>query len=353
MRKHVVVLVLAALAAEGCGNKEPKLSALERAGPSDVVVAGQIITSEEITEPLMERLTPLAQATSLEEFKRQAWMGVDVALKDRISHILLYEEVKKEVGDRLDEALEKGAESEVRKFLVDFDGDYARAEEYLKQQGMDWDSFRERQKKLMLVSSRMPQPRPIAYNELLDAYETLKDEFFLVEGTITIRLIDIQAASLVSANPGGSPLEEARELAGDLARRIRSGEDFGALAKQYSHGHRREFGGLWKPRNPQSLAAPYDMLASEAEKMLPGQIAGPIETKRTEHIFIMRLEDKQPDTYKPFEEVQRQVANRIAFQRQSEAALEIDAKLTRQVPLAQRTEFVNLCLEKIHRLSNQ
>ncbi|MHC4616536.1 MAG: peptidylprolyl isomerase [Planctomycetota bacterium] len=353
MRKHIFILVLGGLLAEGCGQKNPKLSAAQMAGPEDLVVAGRLVTSDEIIKPVKKRLAPIARASSLEGFKLQAAREVEAALNDRISYLVLYEEVKKEMGDKIDEGLNRGAEQEVRRFLVGFDGDYTRAEEYLEEQGMDWESFRDYQKKMMLISSRMPEARPIPYNELLEHYESMKDEFFRVEGTITICLIDIRPAKLVSANPGEDPLERARELAGDVARRIRSGEDFEALARQYSHGHRRDLGGLWKPINPESLAAPYDVLAHEAEKMVPGQIAGPIETEGSEHIFIMRFEEKQAGSYKPFEQVQGEIEGRIALRRRAEAVAAVDAKLARQVPGAQRRDFVNLCLDKIYRSVNQ
>jgi hypothetical protein len=67
----------------------------------------------------------------------------------------------------------------------------------------------------------------------------------------------------------------------------------------------------------------------------------------------MKLEDKQPRSYKPFEQVQRQIEDRIAFQRRAEAAAEIDAKLARQVPPEQRNRFVDSCLERIYRMSNR
>jgi len=86
-------------------------------------------------------------------------------------------------------------------------------------------------------------------------------------------------------------------LAGELLGRIDNGEGFGALAGQYSHGHRRLFGGLWKPVQPESLAEPYDILAAEAEKIEPGRTTGPIEAANGEHIFIMKLEDKQSQNF--------------------------------------------------------
>lgn len=346
-------MVLAGLLAVGCGNKDPEVSLAVSAARKDaLVVAGQVITADEIIQPLTKPLAPAAQASDLEKFKQEARPAVEQALKDRISYVLLHEQVKKEVGDKIDEALDRGAEREIRNFLVGFGGDYARAQEYLTQQGMDWDGFRKHQKKMILVSSQMPQSRPITYSELLDRYNQTKDELFATEGTITLRLIDIEVAKL-EAGPNPTQLEKARGLANELVKRIQAGEDFGALAGRYSHGYRREFGGLWKPRRPESLAPPYDVLAAEAEKMEPGQVAGPIETKNPTHVFIMKLEDKQPKTYEPFEQVQREMEGRIAFERRLQAAAEIDAKLAQRVRLEQSAEFIDFCLEKIYRTSKQ
>ena len=110
----------------------------------------------------------------------------------------------------------------------------------------------------------------------------------------------IEPAKLDITDPNQDRREEARRLAGELVGRIKAGEDFGTLAQKYSHGLGWEIGKLWQPG---SLASPYDVLAAEAEKIEPGQIAGPIET--AEHIFIMKLEEKQSASFEPFEKVQK------------------------------------------------
>lgn len=153
----------------------------------------------------------------------------------------------------------------------------------------------------------------------------MKDEFFFRRAVLRFRLIDIEPAKLEVTDPNQNRLEKAEELADELMGRLRTGEDFGELAKRYSNGHRAMFGGLWKPVEPGSLAKPYDILAGEAERIKPGQIAGPI--KAGEHIFIMKLEDKQSAGFEPFEDVQSQVEAQIFFERRKKAVDEFSTSL--------------------------
>jgi parvulin-like peptidyl-prolyl isomerase len=168
---------------------------------------------------------------------------------------------------------------------------------------------------------------------------------------LKFRLIDIRPAKLEITGADQDRLGGARELAKELVRRIRQGEDFGELAKQYSHGHRSIFGGLWDPVHPESLAKPYDILAAEAERIGPGRISEPVEVEG--HIFIMKLEEKRSKGYEPLENVQEQVEWRIIAERQKDAFDKLDAELMRQVGLSERDAFIDFCLEKIYQTSTQ
>jgi len=190
----------------------------------------------------------------------------------------------------------------------------------------------------------------VAHSELMECYNEMKDEFFAVPAIIQFRLIDIQ--------PGLLKLWEiserhklARLLADRLLTRIQSGEDFGELAMQYSHGPMREFGGLWKRVRPDSLAAPYDLLAAEAEKTEPGRIAGLVVTE--EHVFIMKLEKKQSADYEDFENVQEQVRSKIFIDRQNEVIDKVNAEFLQQAQLSKTDEFVDFCLDKIYQMRDQ
>jgi parvulin-like peptidyl-prolyl isomerase len=371
MRKCAFLTVLVLLLTYGCGGgSKPKFTDEELAriplaqreglpeasGGFVLVVGGETITSDEIiTEPLLDHFRPIAQKSSFEQFKKQAGPELEQIITARVSNILLYQQAKRDTGVDIEGALEKATEAEVRKFVAGFEGDYAKAEQALKQMGMDWRSFREYQKKMILsqdyIRQLLPEYRPITHSELVNCYNEMKGEFFAIPAMVTFRLIDIQIPKLEATDPNRSRLEQARELAGELVERLQKGEDFGELAKQYSHGHTASFGGLWQPVQPQSLAKPYDILAAEADKMKPAQIAGPIEAG--EHIFIMKLEEKRPKSFEPLENVQKEVEAKILFDRRKKAVDEFSSKLVQQAALNERNRFVDFCLEKTYRICHR
>src|SRR4030042_3582926 len=214
----------------------------EASGGFVLGVGGETITSDEIiTAPLLNHFRPIAQKSNFEQFKKQARPDIEQLLATRISNILLYQQAKREAGTGVDfeDALEKATESEMRRFIASFNGDYAKAEQALKQMGMDWRSFREYQKKTILsqdyVRQLLPEQKPVTHSELVNCYNEMKGEFFAVPATITFRLIDIEIPKLEVTDPNRSRREQAEELAGELVKRLQKGEDFGALAKQNSH----------------------------------------------------------------------------------------------------------------------
>jgi len=369
MRRCAFLIVSALLLMCGCAEDKPRFTEEELAqiplpqkeglpAPSGgfvLTVSGETVTSDEIVEPLMEHLRPIAQRNNFEQFKAQARASVEQVLIARVSNILLYKQAKKQAGEQVEDALEKAAEAEVRKFVISFGGDYAKAEEALKERAMDWRSFKKYQKRMILsqsyLASKMPAGKPITYSDLMEYYNSKKEQLYSTPAVLKFRLIDIEAGKLEVAEPNRSQLEQARELAYGLAARIRTGEDFGELAKTYSHGYRASFGGLWKRLEPDSLAEPYDILATEAEKMEPGQIAGPIETD--EHIFIMKLEEKRQRSVEPFEKVQKEIEAEIRLDRRKEAVDEFGAKLVEQAAIGDKDKFIDFCLEKIYQISNQ
>jgi len=342
-----------------------KIELVEAAGGLVLMVGGETVTSDEIIESpverseavvsLAERLKPFAQMSGPDQFKEQARGQVEEILMAKILDILLYQDAKRQVGQNIDKNLQMAAETEWRKFVMNFGGDEAKADEALKQAGMDRKSFKEEQKRSILIqshiASNLVDDRPVTYRELIDCYNEMKDEFFARPTMITFRLIDIQPARLETSNPNKSRRELAKELANELLGRIKAGEDFGVLARQYSHGHRRDFGGSWKSVQPQSLAPPYNILATVAEKAEAGQIAGPIEA--SEHIFIMELEEKQLEGYEPFENVQRRVEQKVVFDRRSKVLNELRAKLMQQAKFGETGAFVDFCLEEIYQMSKQ
>ena len=369
MCKRAFLTVLMLLAIGGCKSDKSsmtdaeldrvaltqRIDLVEAKGGLVLVVGGETLTSEEIIESIPEGFKQLAEVTELEQFKTQARVKFKDLVTGKITTILLYQHAKKEAGGNIDEALEKAAESEYRKFVLEHGGDEIKADEQLKNAGMDRDSFKEDRKRAILIQSylgtKSTSRRPITYRELTNRYDEMKDAHFARDARITFRLIDIQPAQLQATGLNLNPDDRAKELADVLLDRLKSGEDFGELAKQYSHGHRKSFGGLWTPVDPKALATPYNMIAVEAEKAEPGQIAGPIVTEG--HVFIMKLEAKQATGYDSFENVQDEVAIQVKRARQDEVFAQLDAKFKEEAQVGGTDQFVDFCLEKIYQMGRR
>ena len=377
MYRYICLSVLILMLLGGCGGNShltdaekerraltQKIELVEAAGGYVLIIGGESLTSDEIIEARTrlngsfaspkEYFGPIAQANELEQFKERAKGQLEDIIMAKISNMLLYQHAIRQAGGNIDEALDKAAENEYRKYVLNFGGDQARADDELRRLKMDKKSFKEQVKRDMLIReyrrSKLPVNRPITYRELMDCYNRIKDKYFARAAKIRFRLIDIQPAKLEIADPNDDRRQLGKERVNKLLELIKSGEDFGELAKQYSHGDWKDFGGLWRSLQPSSLAAPYDILAVEAGKMEPGQVAGPVVAE--DHIFIMKLEEKQIAGYEPFEEVQDLVREKVILERQSEVIDKLNAEIRQEAKLSRTDKFVDFCLEKIYRVSN-
>jgi hypothetical protein len=341
-----------------------KIELVEAEGGYVLMVGGETLTSDEIIDARTwlnglyispkEYFKPVAQAGDFEQFKQRVKGQLEEVIMSKITNILFYQHAKRQAGGNIDEALEKTAQNEYRKFVLGFGGNQARADDELRLRQMDKKRFIEEQKRASLIkwyiASKIPYDTPVTYREIEDCYNRIKDKYFARAAKIRFRLIDIQPAKLEVSDPNEDRWQLGKKLANRLLALIDSGEDFGELAKRYSYGSWKEFGGLWRPVEPSSLAAPYDVLAAEAGKMEPGDVTEPVVTKQ--HIFIMKLEEKQIAGYEPFEDVQELVKEQVLLERHNKVVDKLNADIRREAKLSSTDKFVDFCLEKIYRISN-
>ncbi len=364
--KFLILMVIVVLT--GCG-EEPKYTAEQLAampfakrdglpepsGGFTLAVGEQTVTADEVIRPVFEKLSQVAKGADFERFRELAGPVIEQQLVSRISDAILYSRAKKDAGEQVDAELDRAVNTEVRRFVTDFGGDYAKAEQALRQMGMDWGKFEEYQRRRILsqsyIAQQMPKQSPITYSEMLEAYNKTKDSLYTASGVLQFRLIDIEPAKLQDIDPNRPRLEQARELASQIVERIKRGGDFEQLAKKYSNGYRASAGGLWRKLAPESLAAPYDALVKEAAKMKPGEVAGPIEKKG--HIFIMQLVEYQSKSVKPFEKVQNEVKARISVGRMRQYFDKLNAELLQQASAADKARFVDFCVRRIYIAANK
>ena len=369
MPKRILLVPIVLLICLGCSKDEgpryteeelaqipqPVREGLPRPSGGFVLAVGaETVTADDITAALLPRLGPTAQQMSYDEFVGQAMPAVAMTLRDKVADILLYQQAKNAAPDEIDEQLDNAVEKEMRRFIISFGGDYAKAEAFLQNHyGMDWTEFRKRQRRMILSSSylhgMLAEEKPVTYSEIRQYYDRHKGQSYSKDATITIRLIDIDMAR-VTTDTNTPKTEEAAKRITKIMERLDSGEDFGLLAMEYSHGYRAPTGGLWNQVKPDSLAEPYDILAAQAKQMSVGDIAGPLEAQG--HIFIMKLEDKEVGNITPFEDVQDEIAQRIIMDRKREAFDEVMTKVMEEAAIGGLDTFATYCLEEIYMTAN-
>jgi len=326
-----------------------------------LLVAGEPLSCEDVmNDPpdrqgpggsFKKRLEDLAAVATLEQFMELARPQARQRLNSRITRVVLYQRAKRELGEKIDVTLETVTEKELRRFVLRHGGNNAEADEALRALGMNRSTFKEVKRKQILseyaITSKLPKDQPITYRELRATYDQMKDQAFVRPAMIQFRLIDLEAAKVELADPNDDPVQAARTLAEKLVTRIMAGEDFGKLAEEYSHGYRKAFGGLWTPRDPESLAEPYRVLPGVAEKIEVGQIAGPIDVPG--HAFIMKLEQRRPKGHHPLADVQEKVEEKIRFDRRLAAQRRLETEVAEQTAVGDTDQFLDDCLERVYR----
>jgi hypothetical protein len=326
----------------------------EASGGFTLSVGDQTITSEEVIGPVFEKLAAAAQKMDSDKFKQYATPAIEQQLMSRIADALLYSRAKREAGEKIDDELEKASATETRRFVMDFGGDYAKAEQALRQMGMDWGKFNEYQRRRILsqsyISQKLPRDLPIPYSEMMEVYEKSKEQLYTKQGVLRFGLIDIQPAKLRDIDANRPREEQAIELADDIIKRIKQGEAFVNVANEYLKSNKGLTAGEVNAA-PDSLVVPYDALGKKGVTMKAGETAGPIEAGG--HVFVMQLIEYQPKSVESFEKVQNQVKARISVERMRGAIDKLNQELYKQASAADRERFVDFCVHEIYKDANK
>jgi len=144
-------------------------------------------------------------------------------------------------------------------------------------------------------------PRAIleTYKSNLDRYKEL--------GKVKLRMIVLKKAESGGEAPG------TRSRAEEIRKRLKAGENFGALARRLSEGSKAEDGGDWGWIEPGLLRGE---LARAAAALRPGEMSEVIETAR--ELYILLVEGRKSEAVTPFEEVRPQIERELR-RKESEA----------------------------------
>ncbi len=331
----------------------PKYDLPEASGGYTLRIYSETITVDEILGFVEKTLKPYAEKIDRETFQTQTIPMIREAVRGKTVDILLYQEARKSAPENIDDMLEKNVESEIARFVSGYNNNYALAEKAIKEMGMDWKSFREYEKKLIMtqsyISSTLKDEKRFSHQELVDYYEQVRDEQFSQIGMIEFSLIDIIPEKLTDEQiqEGQSKEDAAAALAKDVMDKLNDGEDFAELAEQYSHTMAAN-GGKWTPHTigSGSLPKPYDMLEGQALNMKDGQIAGPLTADG--HLFILKVDHIQHGEIIPFEDVKKQIAQQLQFQHRNQQYQELVQKLIQKADFLQLERFSEFCVKEAY-----
>lgn len=317
-------------------------------------IHSETISSDEILAATEKIIRPAAERMAEASFKNQARPWVRDAIKGKIADILLYQEARKTAPDTIDDMLKKAVDSEVARFVASYGNNYALAESKIKEMGMDWRSFKEYQKKLIMIqsyrSSQMKDKKRFSHRQLTDYYDQNKDQLFCQKGEVGFSLIAIWPEEITPEQiaEGETSQTAAKRMADELIETIENGADFSDLAKQY-HGDLAAVGGKVLPVEPgtHALPEPYNSLEATALQMQPGQIQGPIEIDG--HLFVLRLDTLQVADCKSFEEVQPLIEQQLLFQYKQQQSNELINKLVMNTDLADMERFTEFCVNQAYK----
>jgi len=159
---------------------------------------------------------------------------------------------------------------------------------------------------LHLINQQVRSSLLVSDAEILRFYQQHRDRFMLPP--------EVRISQILIALGPGSELLAVREKAQEVYAQLKKGERFEELAAKYSDGPEgRRGGNLGYIRQGDILP----QIQKAIEQAPPGSVTEPIASPIGMH--IIRVDDRKPSEFRPFEEVKEDVRSMV-FQLKSEEA---------------------------------
>lgn len=174
-------------------------------------------------------------------------------------------------------------------------------EHMLRDRGMTLDKYREQVREGLLIAKlvnvEVRSRLVVLDTELQEAYQQ-RQERYRVPGELTVSHI----LFLVSPNASQQEEEQARQKAAAVLEKLRKGEPFAEMARQYSEGPSADRSGLLGTFRTGELLPGFEEAAAALK---PGEISDLVRTRAGFH--IIRVESRQDGGYRSFEDVQEEI----------------------------------------------
>lgn len=268
------------------------------------IVGDEIITQGDVVKHAAVAIKEAQERYQEKEFLKK----VDEILKDTLDELInrkvLIKEAQRIFGTDMMQM--KEVEKDLDSFMkgaVKNVGSLSKYYEIAESQGINPIEKKNELKEDIMIDKIMKEN---VYNKvkiqpkLLRRYYTENIDEFRQKKEVSLRHI------MIKFSAHNNNKEETFSLARDVMKRIEKGEDFSALARQYSDDPNAENGGLWTFEEVNELRkdlreAAYSLKDNECSKILESPVGY--------HIFKMEL--IKPEKVQEFEEVQEEIYKKI------------------------------------------
>jgi peptidyl-prolyl cis-trans isomerase C len=305
----------------------PLILAEDTKPPTDkaAVVNGTVITQDELDSQMnmvVDRLQASGRfpdVSQLEEIRGQV-------LENLIARELLYQESQKK-GIKI-------SEEEVNEQLVSLKGQFPNEEEFnkaLKRMNLTEASIKEKLARDLslkkLIDHEVAPKVKLSDMDIRAFYENNPETFKQPERVKASHI-------LVKVDPkaDASQKAEAQKKIDLVQAKLQKGEDFGALAKEYSEGPSGPKGGELGYFTRGQMVKPFE---DAAFAMKPGEVSGKVETRFGYH--LIKVTDKTPETTMSYDDVKDRLGE---FLKQKKMQEEINVYVKRLEEQAKIERFV-------------
>ncbi len=268
-----------------------------------VIVNGEIITEFDIRREVANAFHIAREKYGEEGLQRKEREIISKGIDELIDRKILVQEAKKVVlaDPGKAEAIEKNLDAFV-KGAVEEVGSVYKYYELAHKQGINPLKKRAELKEDLLIEEIM---RDNVYRKIVITPKRIKRYYqehtdeFTREGSLSFRHILLMFSRYETK-------EDAKSAAEDILNRLKSGEEFGDMAKEYSRGPHSDEGGLWETDEVKDFRKD---LVAKISNLKEGEISPIIDSSFGHHIF--KIEEVIPSQTLTFQQAQNEIRNML------------------------------------------
>jgi peptidyl-prolyl cis-trans isomerase SurA len=268
------------------------------------IAEDKVITVDDVRRELAPLIPQLQrEARNEQEFNQKLEAYQDDAIQHLIDRVLIIKEFRKDDKKHVPDSIVDNAMADE---LSDrFDNDRSKFLAYLRSQGTTLRDYRKEVEERIIYDYEIHQQRKsqsiVSPVKIEQYYKENKDKFYQ-DDQVHLRLIQLTRAN-------GESDGILRGKAEAILLRLRSGERFEDLAKEYSEDSRRAKGGDWGWQKRADLKAEFSEPLFSLKK---GEATEPITTP--EGCFLLFADDRKYAGIQKLDEVRVQVENILVAQ---------------------------------------